>query len=105
DHPTLIAILLVVLAMALGFGWWQTRQTKFLAGAVGAVIPLLIIWLLGLWYPSDAQKIEVALQEMSAGVRGGDLDRIFRQVSEKFQQGPPTFGSELNKKGFRDLST
>jgi hypothetical protein len=101
DDPTLLYMLLAIAAIISFVAWWRTRQGRFaLAGGV-AVILVGLVWLLGFLIPSAGKKIEHALQEMSAGVQDRDLNRIFAHVSDHFQQGPPTFGSTLDKAGFR----
>jgi hypothetical protein len=101
DHPTLIDVLLIVIALACAIRWWQGHKDRSLFGVIGAVLVLVVIWLLGLFLPSDAKKIDHALQEMSVGVQTHDVNRIFQHVSEQFEQGSPTFTSTLNKAAFR----
>jgi hypothetical protein len=104
DDPTLVYMMLAIVAIGLAVGWWRTRQRKLALGAGIAVLLIGVVWLLCFLIPTDAKKIAHALQEMSDGVRAHDLDRIFSQVSDQFQQGPPTFGGSLDKAAFRQRS-
>jgi len=104
DDPTLVYMLLAIVAIGLAVGWWRTRQLKLALGAGIAVLLIAVLWLLCFLIPTDAKKIAHALQEMSDGVKSHDVDRIFAHVSEQFQQGPPTFGGALDKAAFRQRS-
>jgi hypothetical protein len=95
DNPALLYIILATIAVFLLVACWRTQQSKYLIGA-GVVILLIIgVWLLSTYVPTDSKRIQHAIEEMSAGVRGHDLDRIFAHVSQDFR-----FHS-LNKEAFR----
>jgi hypothetical protein len=97
-------MLLGVGAVASVVLWWKSRKPAFAAVAIACAGLIGLLWLLSYLFPSDAKKIDMALQEMSDGVQTHDLNRIFRHISSQFQQGPPTFGSTLSKAAFRDLA-
>jgi hypothetical protein len=101
DDAALIYIILGCVAVGSAVAWWRTRQGKFALGTAIAAGLIVLVYCFGLFFPSDSRRITKALQEMSEGVRTRDLNRIFAQVSDRFQQGPPTFSAAVDKEAFR----
>src|SRR5947209_2972834 len=109
DDPTLVYLLLGLIAFALCVGWWMNRGeepgsmrigawfqslrsrrlTRNQTYAFGLAIVFLLavaVWQIGRLVMTDAKRIRFALQEMSAGVREKNVDKIFKHVSEKFKK-------------------
>jgi hypothetical protein len=81
-YVVLAALTLLLLALA-----WQTRKRHWLLGA-GAVLALAAVYfLLSLIVETDRKQIEHKLQEMAAGVKDHDPDKVFAHVSEDFRLG------------------
>jgi hypothetical protein len=110
DDPTLAYLILGLIAFGLGVGWWTNRGeepgsmriaawlqslksrrlTRNQTCALGLAIAILLaiaVWQIGRVVVTDAKRIRFALEEMSAGVREKNVDKIFKQVSEKFKKG------------------
>jgi hypothetical protein len=73
-----------MLAAFSAWMWSRTRQNKFAVGALIALLLMAGVIVLAQTVPTDRKKIERAIQEMSLGVKGGDMNRIFAQFSEDF---------------------
>jgi hypothetical protein len=109
DDPTLVYLFLGLIAFALCVGWWMNRGEEPGSMQIGAwfnalknrrltrnqsyafgltIIALLVIgiWLIGRTGMTDAKRIRIALEEMAAGVKEKNLDKIFKHVSEKFNK-------------------
>lgn len=78
--------------------WKQTPRPVYLycMGLLAVLIGLY--FLLDRLVVTDREQITAAFQEMSAGVRARNLDRIFEHVSDSFNR------KGLNKAGFRAAS-
>jgi hypothetical protein len=98
DDPALVYILLAGVAIILAVLWWRSKQGKYLIGAGLAILLIVGVWLLSKYVPTDSKKIQHAVEDMSAGVRSRDLDRIFSHVAADFRHG------SLDKKAFRQAS-
>jgi hypothetical protein len=98
DDPALAYILLVGAVVILAVLWWRTQQGKYLIGAGIAVLLIGVVWLISKYVPTDSKRIQQAIEEMSAGVRSRNLDRIFSHVAADFRHG------SLNKEAFRQAS-
>jgi hypothetical protein len=92
-----VSLLLAVTALGLGVAWWNTKKEKYGIGAgiAAALIPCL--WFLGplAGIETDEGQIEHKVQEMAAGVKAHDLDRVFAQISADFHY------NALDKNTFR----
>jgi ketosteroid isomerase-like protein len=87
DNPALAYIVLATVAIVLMVACWRTQQAKYLVGAGVAFVLILGVWLLSTYVPTDSKRIQSAIEEMSAGVRSRDLDRIFAHVAGDFRHG------------------
>jgi hypothetical protein len=87
DHPTWIYVTLGVIAVGLLIALWMTRKRKY-AVAIGVVaVVAVLVWLVTVWVPTDQKRIRGAIDDMEAGVRAGDANRIFRNISRDFRIG------------------
>jgi hypothetical protein len=106
DDPTMVYLVLGLLALALGAIWWINRGEDYGKKKLGwlqglkarrltpnqccamglTVIGFLgvIIWPLSLLVVTDHERICQAIGEMSGGVEKKDVPKIFSHVSEQF---------------------
>jgi hypothetical protein len=84
EQPLPIYLLLFVIVSACLTLWWRNRRGWYVLGALGAFLLGGGIWLLGVYYETANLQMQRHVQEMSAGVKHHDLDRIFAQISESF---------------------
>jgi hypothetical protein len=95
DHATGVYIVLGIVALAFLIALWVTRKRRY---AIGIAVPAslaLLLFLLTLLLPTDRTQIQHAIDEMGAGVRERNTDRIFDQISDQFHLG------SQDKKAFR----
>jgi hypothetical protein len=87
DNSTFLYILLILLFVALAVFWWRyQRPTNLIAPAV--VLCLIAgLWAISHFVDTDAKQIQRAVEEMAAGVRSRDLNRIFENISQDFKYG------------------
>jgi len=107
DDPTEVLLVLALFALALGVFWWVRRGDDFgkkklswLKGlkarrltrnqccAMGLTLIgflALVVVLISLLVVTDPKRIRRAIQEMSDGVKEGNLDKIFSHVSDQFR--------------------
>jgi hypothetical protein len=90
-----VYIALAAAAVLLYFFWRQSRRRVFLYAAGACLALVAAYFLLDKFVETDREQIGRKLQEMSAAVRAGDVDRIFANVSDDFKRGT------ANKAGFR----
>ncbi len=106
DDPTLVYLFLGLIAFALCVGWWMnrgeepgsmrigawfnalktqrlTRNQSYVFGLTVVAVLAIAVWLIGRTGMTDAKRIRMALEEMAAGVKEKNLDKIFKHVSEK----------------------
>jgi hypothetical protein len=97
DNATSLSALLAFLALALGVGWWMTRERRYAIGAAVVVCVIISIWLLGRFRVTDAQRVRATLQQMADAVAARRPDVIMANVSENFEV------NHQNKAFFRNL--
>jgi hypothetical protein len=97
DHPVPIYVVLGVAALGLLVGLWVTRKRGYALGLCGVALLALLVWLLTILIPTDQKRIVAAINDMRAGVRAGDAERIFRNISRDFRIGG------LTRDGFRKV--
>jgi hypothetical protein len=86
ENASLFYALLAIAAIALVAGWWMTRQGKYLLGLIPVVLLGVGLWLLAAYAETDQKRIQRTVEEMAAGVRERDLDKVFRHISKSFQR-------------------
>jgi hypothetical protein len=79
-------------SMRIG-AWFQslrsrrlTRNQTYAFGLTLTAILAVALWMVGRMVMTDAKRIRFALDEMSAGVREKNVDKIFKHISEKFKK-------------------
>jgi hypothetical protein len=85
DHQTLVYGFLVCVTVILLVVWRRLRHWPLAAGAAGAVVLIVLVWFFG--RASDQQQIETSINEMAAGVRAHNVDRIFAHIAADFRFG------------------
>jgi hypothetical protein len=119
DDPSLVYLVLGLIAFALGVGLWMnrgeeepgsmgirawlqalkrrrlTRNQTYAFGLTIVAVLAIAVWLIGRVGITDAKRIRLALEEMAAGVEEKNFDKIFKHVSEKFDK------KLMNKKAMR----
>jgi hypothetical protein len=97
DHPSWVCVALGVVALGFLVGLWTTRKRYYAIG-LGAMAGLTALFLLlVLLVPTDMKRIRHAIDEMGAGVKEKNADRIFANISDQFQLG------SQGKQAFRQL--
>lgn len=82
---TVYAVLAVALIVLIVI-WKRTPRTAYLFSCLAVVALIGLYWLLDFTAETDRERVTHAVQEMSAGVQSGDIDRIFENVSETFNR-------------------
>lgn len=95
DNALLIYVVLGLVALGLLVGLWTTRKRGYALGLAGVAVAALLFWLVTFLIPTDQKRIVGAVQEMSAGVRARDTNRIFAHISDQFRY------SGMGKEAFR----
>lgn len=97
DDPSVVYLLLGVVALGLVAGWWSSRDRRYLIGLGGVALLFLIVLLVSRLVDTDAKRIKRSLDEMAEGVRARSADRIFAHLSSRFRVG------HLGKPEFRPV--
>jgi hypothetical protein len=82
---TVYAVLAVLLAFML-MVWKQTPRRLYLAVCLSLVALIGIYFLLDIVVQTDREQVRNSVQEMSAGVKAHDINRIFAQVSDTYNR-------------------
>jgi hypothetical protein len=90
-----VYLFLAVVAVILLGLWWRDRRRGWLFGVAAVGVLIGIYFLLDRLVETRSEQISRKLQEMAAGVKAGDTERIFLHVSDRF-----TFAG-LNKAAFQ----
>jgi hypothetical protein len=80
-----VFVVLAAAALVLFVAWWQTRKRYWFYGAVAFLALAGLYFLLDRLVETDREQIVRKIEEMSAGVRERNVDRIFAHVSEQFR--------------------
>src|SRR5438067_1594600 len=88
DNAITLYILLALIAAALLMIWRSNRQNKYLGYAAGAVVLILLIFLLSFFYVSDAKQLRINVDAMAKGVVDGKVDDLFKHISDDFVYDP-----------------
>ena len=94
DNATIVYIILGAIALAFLVVLWLTRKRAYAAGLAVDLALIALFVLLTFLVPTDRSRIVGAIQEMGQGVKAGNPDLIFRNISDKFRLGgldKPTF--------------
>src|SRR5262245_23249872 len=84
ENASLFYALLVIAAIALIAGWWMTRRVVYLVALVPVVLLGIGLWFLVANTDTDQKRIQRIVEEMAAGVREGDENKILPHLSESF---------------------
>lgn len=82
---TVYALLAVALVCTLAI-WKKTPRKAYLFCGVAVVVLMALYCLLDFLVQTDREQIRSAIEEMSAGVQAHNVDRIFSQVSDKYNR-------------------
>jgi hypothetical protein len=100
DNPTPVYVVLGIVALSFLIALWVTGKRRYIIGIAAAaglaLLFALLTMLMTLFAPTDRGKISHAIDEMGAGVKARDTDRIFAQISDRFRLGA------MDKKAFRN---
>jgi hypothetical protein len=80
-----VYVVLAAAAVVLFVAWWQTRKRYWFYGTVAFLALVGLYFLLDRLVETDREQIVRKVEEMSAGVRDRNVDRIFANVSEQFR--------------------
>jgi hypothetical protein len=83
-RPT-VYVILAAAAVLLFVAWWQTRKRYWLYATAAFLALIGLYFLLDRLVETDREQIVRKVEEMSAGVRDRNVDRIFAHVSEQFR--------------------
>jgi hypothetical protein len=77
--------LLAVAAIVLGILWWRERKPRYLFG-IGVVLALMAVYSVLDWaVETDREQIVRKVREMSAAVHAGNIDALFKDISDQFK--------------------
>jgi len=84
-----VRLLLIVAVIVLAVIWYRGRDRRVLAALGGVAGALILLFLISglvrlVGGKTDQELIVEAIEDMAAGVRAQDLDRIFAHVSDTF---------------------
>ena len=85
EGQTTVYVVLAAATVILFVAWWQTRKRYWFYGTVAFLALIGLYFLLDRLVETDREQIERKLNEMAAGVRERNVDRIFAHVSEQFR--------------------
>jgi hypothetical protein len=80
-----VYVALAAAAVVLFVAWWQTRKRYWLYATAAFVALAGLYFLLDRLVETDREQIVRKVNEMAAGVRERNVDRIFANVSEHFR--------------------
>lgn len=92
EDPATVYLLLGLVALGLGVAFWMTRSAKYLVGAAGALILILLVVLLDHLVVTDREKIVLVLQDMTVTANRHDTGGVFAHISESFDRKGMTKG-------------
>jgi hypothetical protein len=84
DNSTLIYIFLAILFIASAVFWWRHQRPANLIAPAALLCLIAALWTIGHFVDTDSKQIERAVQEMRAGVKTRDLNRIFENITNDF---------------------
>jgi hypothetical protein len=84
DDPSVVYLILGVLALVLGALWWLRRRPGYLIGMAVAAGLLVLAVLVSFWVDTDAKQIKRNLDHMAAAVGAHNVDEIFAYISDDF---------------------
>jgi len=95
-----VSLVLGAAGIGIAVAWWRTRERGYVYGLVLVVVLAGVYVGLTLIYGDTAkEQIKHRVQDIEAGVRADDMDRVFRNFSEKFQVKGSS--ATFDKQGFR----
>jgi hypothetical protein len=95
DHVVAVYVVLGLVALGLLIGLWVTRKRPYALALVLVLALVALFALLTLFVPTDRTRVIGAVQDMEAGVKTHNADRIFANISDQFRLG------SLDKETFR----
>jgi hypothetical protein len=84
EGRVLVYVILACVGVLLLFQWWQLRKRSWLYAFLGVAALAGVYFLLDRAVETDREQIERKVREMAGAVKRGDVDGIFRHVSESF---------------------
>jgi hypothetical protein len=85
DWLTPAIVILALLALALFVAFWNSRKTKYALGAGAALGLIVLVWLIAHWLPTDKKAIQAVLNDIAAGIRARNSDRVFANIATDFR--------------------
>jgi hypothetical protein len=80
-----VYVVLAATTVVLFVAWWQSRKRYWLYATAAFLALIGLYFLLDRMVETDREQIVRKVEEMSAGVRERNVDRIFANVSEQFR--------------------
>jgi hypothetical protein len=96
DWFTPVIIILSLITSVLFVAFWTTRKSKYAGGAVLVLTLIVLVWLIARALPTDKRAIEAALNDIAAGIKARNTDRVFANLSADFKY------RSYNKSSLRD---
>jgi hypothetical protein len=88
DHAGTIYLILGIVALGLGFVWWNGRKKQVLVALLVVVGLAALTWLLSLFVVTDSQRLRQIIVEMAGGVEDGKPDVVFKHFARTFHHDP-----------------
>src|SRR5271154_1026409 len=85
DNAVTVSVVLGFIGLALGTGWWMTRERRYGIAALVVFCLIALVWLLRSLTVTDSQRLHRTLQEMTDAVAARRADVIMANVSESFE--------------------
>lgn len=85
DHTWTFVALLVAIAAVLMFRFWQTRQAKWLAGAVVSLLLIAAVFLVDRFIQSPAEQVTNLLHQLADAARKQDAEFIVQAISDDYE--------------------
>jgi hypothetical protein len=103
DNCLSISLVLGAAGLGLAFAWYRTNQYAFGLGSVIVVALLVIFFVLFFIYGETARdQVERKVRELVAGVDNKDVDKIFQNISDRFEYTQDS--TKLNKQQLRSYA-
>src|SRR5689334_18151516 len=96
-NPTLYFVFAAAGLLFLA-AWWRTRKRRYAVGAAVAFGLVAGVYLLDQNVESDREQLVRHMEDIAAGVRARDFDRVFKNVSDTFRRG------SRDKRQFREYA-
>jgi hypothetical protein len=104
EKPTLIAVLGAIIAIVLGFLWYQTARRELLYG-LAIVLALTIVGLvIARVVVTEREAVDMVLHEAAKAVAHNDLDAVLQMIHPQAQQVRDQAEAELPRYDFHEVT-